>query len=225
MTVKKTKAGAQPASKTLNIDSKPGVSRERRLAEISLDPAAHAMMTGLQYNKGSFGEQDLSETYAALADEAKAVKAGDLSHQTAMLAGQASALNSIFTELARRAGVNMGEHLQATQLYMRLALKAQSQCRATIEALDRLANGHVQTVKHVHVGQGGQAVIADEFHHHQPGAQGGQQNGQSIEQPHATGTGATGAVTALPSPDPFGNGVPLPSGERQAAVQDAWGQG
>jgi len=41
-------------------------------------------------------------------------------------------------------------------------LKAQSQCNATIEALDKMTRQGTQTIKHVHVdNRGGQAVISD----------------------------------------------------------------
>ena len=76
-----------------------------------------------------------------------------------------------------------------------------------------------QTVRHVHVNEGGQAVIADQFHNHT----GGQQNGKSADQPHAAG--AAGTSAALPSPDPFRNGMPVTSREGQPAMQDAWRQG
>jgi len=39
------------------------------------------------------------------------------------------ALDSFFTKMALRAALNMGEYLNAAETYMRLALKAQSQCR------------------------------------------------------------------------------------------------
>lgn len=216
MTKRKTKTTA-PAAKPadqLQIAEVPGKSETRRLADISVEPAAHAMAAARLYNKGSFGEQGVTDIYDAVSDHVKAAERGDLSHQRAMLAAQADALNAIFTEMARRAACNMGEYLNATQLYLRLGLKAQAQCRATIEALDRIANGHVQTVKHVHVNEGGQAVIADQFHHHT----GGKENGESVEQPHAPGTGATSAGSALPSPDPLGNGMPITSRERQPAL-------
>jgi hypothetical protein len=81
---------------------------------------------------------------------------------------------------------------------MRLALKAQANCRATLETLGKLHQPREQTVKHVHVNEGGQAVVADHFHQHT----GGKENGQSSEQPYATGT--AGESTALSSPDPIG---------------------
>lgn len=218
MVAKKSKAGP-----ILAVPEEKGKSEAQQFAEIAISPAAHSLTTVQQFTKPVFGEQDTSALYSALAAQTKAGMNGDLSQARAMLTGQAISLNTIFTEMARRAGANMGEYMTAAQLYMRLALKAQAQCRSTIEALDRLTNGHVQTVKHVHVAEGGQAVIADEFHHHT----GGKQNGRSDEQPHATGNtgGTAGEGPALSGPDPLGQGVPIASGEGQQAVQDARGQG
>ena len=57
-----------------------------------------------------------------------------------MLASQAVALDSIFISMALRAKVNMGEYMNAAEKYMRLALKAQGQCRATLETLAAIKN-------------------------------------------------------------------------------------
>lgn len=209
-------AGGQSKAE-LRIGVQPGKSDARNLAEIALEPAAQAMATTMLFNRGSFGKIEATETYEVLHDSIKLVTAGDLSHHRALLAGQAIALNSIFTEMSRRSALNMGEYLQASETYMRLALKAQAQSRATIEALDRLANGREQTVRHVHVNEGGQAVIADQFHHHT----GGMTNAETADQSQGTATGAAGVGPALPGADPFGNGVPIPSREGEAALQNA----
>jgi hypothetical protein len=212
---KKARPAAKADKDKLFVEAEPGKSEERRFADISLDPAAHAMSATRLFNKGSFGEQHTTELFVSLMDKGKAAAAGDLSHQKAMLAAQADTLNSVFTEMARRAALNMGEYIGATETYMRLGLKAQAQCRATIEALDRLSSGRVQTVKHVHVNEGGQAVVADQFHQHT----GGRENGKSNEQSHTTG--AAGESPALLGQDPQGNGVPVPGGEGPEAVPDA----
>lgn len=86
-------------------------------------------------------------------------------------------------------------------------MKAQAGSRAAIEALAKLHQPREQTVRHVHVNEGGQAVIADEFHHHE----GGRENGQSSRQPHTPGNHTADASPALPSPDPLGPTVPIPS--------------
>ena len=215
MTAKKKPATDNPDS--LRVDTKPGTTSERRLAEVALDPAAHGMATAQDFTKNAFGKQSVTDTYQIVQEAIAAAEKGDHSRQRAMLAGQSIALNTIFTEMARRAACNMGEHLKATELYMRLAFKAQAQCRATVEALDRLTNGHVQTVKHVHVAEGGQAVIADQFHNHD----GGLKNGQIAEQPH--GTGPVGTSPALYGPDPFGSGVPISGDQGQEAMPVARG--
>ena len=142
-------------------------------------------------------------------------EAGDLAIASRLLTSQAITLDAMFTELARRTALNMGEYIGAAESYGRLALKAQSNCRATVEALAKLHQPREQTVKHVHVNEGGQAVVADQFHQH-PGSR---ENGKSVKQSDATG--AAGASATLPSPDANGNGVPIPGGDRQAAVPDA----
>jgi hypothetical protein len=100
---------------------------------------------------------------------------------------------------------------------MRLALKAQAASRATLEALVRLHQPREQTVKHVHVNEGGQAVVADPFHN-QAGVS---VNGNFAKQSDATATGAAGTGTTLPSPDPLGNGVPVACSEREASLSNA----
>jgi hypothetical protein len=109
----------------------------------------------------------------------------------------------------------MGQYLDAAERYARLAMKAQANSRAALEALVKLHQPREQTVRHVHVNEGGQAVIADQFHHHT----GGQENAENADQCHATGT--AGPSAALPSTNPLRDGVPVPCGEGQAAMQDA----
>jgi hypothetical protein len=142
---------------------------------------------------------------------------GDLSFASAMLASQAMTLDSMFTEFARRAAINMGEYISAAERYGRLALKAQSNCRATLEALAKLHQPREQTVRHVHVNEGGQAVIADQFHHHG----GGHRNAESAEQPHAAGTGAAGSGPAMLGHDETGKGLPVPGDQGREAMPDA----
>lgn len=149
-----TDAKPSGAKNELRIGGDYEKSHDRRMAEAALSPAATSMATTEIFNKGSFGTLSVTDLFEVMREHIAAAEAGDQSHQRALLVGQATSLNAIFMELARRAGANMGEYINAAQIYMRLALKAQAQCRSTIEALDRLVNGHEQTVKHVHVGQG-----------------------------------------------------------------------
>ncbi len=84
---------------------------------------------------------DVNALVKELVAQVGAVKGGDLSRSEAMLSAQAHALDEIFASLARRAHANMGAgYLDASDRYMRLALKAQSQCRATLETLTEMKN-------------------------------------------------------------------------------------
>jgi hypothetical protein len=67
---------------------------------------------------------------------------------------QAHTLDAIFNRLVVRAAMNQGEYLDAAQTYYRLALKAQSQCRATVESLALIKNPpNVAIVKQANIGQ------------------------------------------------------------------------
>lgn len=144
-------------------------------------------------------------------------ESGNLAIASQLLASQAVTLDSMFTELARRAALNMGEYFETAERYARLALKAQANSRATLEALAKLHQPREQTVKHVHVNEGGQAVVADQFHQHNRGTE----NEKSDKQSNATGK--IGKSAALLSSDASGNGVPISSREGEKAMPDARG--
>jgi hypothetical protein len=92
--------------------------------------------TADMFARGFSGQDlDITALHARMTGTAKDAVAGDLEMLERMLSGQAQTLNIMFTELARRAALNMGTHLDVTETYLRLALKAQAQSRATVEAL------------------------------------------------------------------------------------------
>lgn len=155
---------------------------------------------------------DYADWIGAVGD--KAAK-GDLAIASRIMAAQAVTLDAMFTELARRAALNMGQHMDAADRYLRLALKAQANSRATIEALAKLHQPREQTVRHVHVSDGGQAIVAENFHHHA----GGRTNAESVKQSHATG--AVGQRAALPCTSAIGDSLPSTCGEGKEAVPDA----
>ena len=64
------------------------------------------------------------------------VKGGDLNTMEAILVGQATSLQTIFTSLARRAQEQYSQRKR--KAFLGLALKAQAQSRATISALANL---------------------------------------------------------------------------------------
>lgn len=216
---KKSDDGMQP-NNTLAVKQAPDETGAQAVARKVLDPGFRHALTASQFADKMLGTSiehpglmDYVDHVLKVAGEAKN---GELAIASKLLAAQALTLDSMFTELARRAALNMSEYLGATESYGRLALKAQSNCRATLEALAKLHQPREQTVRHVHVNEGGQAVIADQFHHHGGGTG---ENGKSNEQSLAAAPASN--CPALPCPDPLGNGVPIPSREREATLQDA----
>ncbi|MCD6682095.1 MAG: hypothetical protein LT102_15870 [Burkholderiaceae bacterium] len=153
---KTTKASSNAG--TVILPEQPGKTRERIFAEVAaagtLDNA-HLMQT---FAQPTMGELQLTECVHALRDKTRAVNRGDLTSVEAMLIEQATALSAIFAELSRRSARNMGEYLDAADRYMRLALKAQSQCRATLETLATVKAGPVIVARQANIAHGPQQV-------------------------------------------------------------------
>jgi hypothetical protein len=132
---------------------------DRIQAECAQSTASLNAQTVRLFAHGTIGVVDLTESVALMQAKTEQVRSGDLSVPEAILTAQAVALDVIFTEMARRAALNMGEHLQATDTYMRLAMRAQGQCRATLQTLGELKNPRqVAFVKQANIANGHQQV-------------------------------------------------------------------
>jgi len=127
------------------------------LAKFALSPKALAAMTVQTYSK-IFGELELVSLADGLGESIKAVQAGDLKGCEAMLFGQAQSLQSIFQNLAAQAAANIGHYPKAVDSYLRLALKAQSQCRATLETLAAIKNPPTVFARQANITTGPQQV-------------------------------------------------------------------
>ena len=109
------------------------------------------------FTKDMLPENDLVALAEALQANIKDVQAGDMASMEAMLVGQAQALQSIFVSLGRRAVAQT--QLKHYGMYLTLALKAQSQSRATIQALTELKYPkQVSFVKQANISHGNQQV-------------------------------------------------------------------
>jgi hypothetical protein len=189
------------------------------LARMLLEPHLRHAVTASAFGDKVMGSKydgvGLNERINHLQTATEKAEAGDRAVISRLLAVQAITLDNMFTELARRAAENMSEYINATERYGRLALKAQANCRGTLEALAKLHQPREQTVRHVHVNEGGQAIVADKLNYHG----GGKKNGKSDEQSHATET--TSEHEALPCPDSVWQGMPVTGSEREATMQNA----
>ncbi len=104
------------------------------------------------------------------------------------------------------------EFMDAYEKYSNQANKLSRTFAVLTDSYAKLQRGGVQTVKHVNVYEGGQAIVADNVHT-------GGMNAKRSDQAHATGN--TGAGAAMLSYNAQGHGVPIPCGTGAEAVQDA----
>lgn len=102
------------------------------------------------------GELNLIDLFTLLGERCKEVHGGDLKHAENMLIAQAHSLDAMFANLARRGLAQEG--LEQYQAHMKLALKAQSQCRATLETLAAIKNPPVVFAKQANIANGPQQV-------------------------------------------------------------------
>lgn len=156
---KTTDAEKVTSANLLQIKQEQGKSKERQFAEIGLSPATLNTMTARIFSQGGVGEIDITEAVGVMRDKVGKVNAGDTSELEATLTAQSVSLDALFNELARRAASNMGGgYMQAMEIYMRLALKAQAQCARTIEVLATIKNPPVVFAKQANISNGPQQV-------------------------------------------------------------------
>jgi hypothetical protein len=131
-------------------------SLNAELAEMALDPSMNGAAVLQVYDK-RFGQQDLAPLMLELHDRIQRLRRGDLSDIEAMLLSQATALQAIFVDLATRA--QRQKQLPLMQAQLNLALKAQAQCRATLEALAEVKNPrHATFVQQQNIAQQQQVI-------------------------------------------------------------------
>lgn len=138
--------------------SKPDKSSGERNAELALQPSVNAAAVIQTFAGKMVGEPDINFLVENLLDTFATVNDGDLANMEGMLVGQATALQTIFCSLARRAQVQTSQ--RNLEAFLSLALKAQSQSRATIATLVDLKYPRQAAtfVKQTNVAHGAQQV-------------------------------------------------------------------
>lgn len=163
----------------IHVTRTPEQSPAQAMARTALRPSINGAVVVKSYQGNLLGKNiDLGELVEELSDSCKRVNDGDLSTLEAMLVSQATALQTIFTSLARRA--QLQEYQKNLEAFLGLALKAQAQGRATITALVDLKYPRQATfVKQANITNGpqqvnnGSAVGADPEHSAQARAHAG----------------------------------------------------
>lgn len=151
-------AKKKSGSSVVQLEAAPGKTPEQLRTELALLPSFNGAGVMQAYQGNVTGKDpDLNTLSDGLKATFSEVKAGDLGNVEAMLISQATALQSIFTSLARRAANQ--EHLSRYETFLGLALKAQSQSRATLTALVDLKYPRQPTfVKQANIANGPQQI-------------------------------------------------------------------
>ena len=163
-----------------NVICMPGgecVTPSNALAKLATTSALSAFT--LKQYAGCGDELEITDLLAAMKRAGDRAVAGDLRRVERMLANQMLTLDVMFDNLAQRAGKQ--ETFRGIEVLMRLALKAQSQARATAETLaviknpmpfikqTNIANGHQQINNVQHAGavksQSGPNKLLEEAQH------------------------------------------------------------
>ena len=132
------RAGAATVRATKGMD-RASLTRAQKMAVVVADGGITQAITAINWLAPSCGEID-NQLFGRVLDEQvnDAIK-GDFSHLEGTLVGQASALDAMFHELSRRALLN-ASNPDLMDRYLRLAFKAQSQFRSSLESLAEIKN-------------------------------------------------------------------------------------
>jgi hypothetical protein len=148
-----------PKDRVLSIQAREDESKDNALSRTLIRPTLNSALSIEGLNRLGKGHQhNINTLVDELGTQIEAVNKGDMSRPEALLIAQAHTLDALFGRLLDASVKNMGEYLGATESYMRLSLKAQSQCAQTIRVLNELkspknvafiqqanlANGHQQ---------------------------------------------------------------------------------
>ncbi len=130
--------------------------RAKALARLSMRPHITSAAVIDKFCANVLGEVDFMDVAAEISESIKAVGDGNTDPVEAMLLGQAQALHMMFVSYARRAQVQ--EYQANLEAFFKMALKAQNQCRMTLETLATIKNPPVVFAKQANIAHGHQQV-------------------------------------------------------------------
>lgn len=132
-------------------------SDNEHYARVSLSPATMSAVLSDAFTKQLFPQSEIVDVASVLREKITDIQNGDMKPIEAMLISQAQALQTMFVSLGRQAASKT--QLNQYTAFMNLALKAQSQSRATIQALVELKYPKQATfVKQANIAHGHQQV-------------------------------------------------------------------
>jgi putative sterol carrier protein len=146
----------------MTIKKKTSAKRDKQpeskeYAKVSLSASYMGAILSDSFTKTILPQAELDEVVSALNDKIAVIQDGNMKPIEAMLVSQAQALQTMFVTLGRMASVKT--QLAQYTAFMNMALRAQSQSRATIQALIELKYPKQATfVKQANIANGHQQV-------------------------------------------------------------------
>ena len=123
------------------------VAERREIAEQAIDPNVTSAAVVAAFWECLDGGIDPQAGYEAMRAHVAQARQNVRASAEATLLGQAAALNAIFADMARRAQAHMGRPGRAAERYLRLAMRAQNQCRATLNVVAELSGQRPDVVE------------------------------------------------------------------------------
>lgn len=136
-------------------DSEETIARKHARLVLSPELAAYRAILATEGEAG-LSTTDIPSLIDGLRDQAAKANVGELSHAEAMLMNQATVLQSLFARLTERGMAQA--HMPNLEGFMRMALRAQSQCRATLETLAAIKNPPIVYARQANVTTGPQQI-------------------------------------------------------------------
>jgi hypothetical protein len=142
-----------PDPNALRVEVQPDDNHSEKLAALATDGALTAIT--LRAYAGGGKDLGVTELLAAMRKAGDETVAGDMGRFERVLTHQFLTLDALFNNLAQRSGRQ--ESFKGIEVLMRLALKAQSQARATAETLALMKNP-MPYIKQANIAHGPQQV-------------------------------------------------------------------
>jgi hypothetical protein len=158
-----TSTRRKPGVAAPTIETKDARQTREDAAALIINPACTAAITLEAVRRGSDVNGTTLDTQGvvdALSKVVRDVHDGSMRRAETMLVAQAHTLDTLFHSLAAKSAANSREgYLDAADRYMRLALRAQNQARATLETLSLVKNPPQATfVRQANIAHGPQQV-------------------------------------------------------------------
>ncbi|MDA9625669.1 hypothetical protein N9S57_02750 [Luminiphilus sp.] len=145
------------------VKGKTELETAERIAKLAVSPemSSQRVVAASERDKGLDEYLDIPQLMVVLKAESGRLSEGKSEDVGPILANQALALQSLFSRLTERALSQ--SHMSNIEAFMRLALRAQSQCRATLQTLSTLNKSPTVYARHANVATNQQLNFFDEI--------------------------------------------------------------